>query len=60
AELAGKIKTATVVELNNGQMADDVELAVRCAVPVRRYNWMGGKVPSTQEIIDRTIKDLEG
>ena len=59
-ELSGKIKTATVVELNNGQMADDVELALRCAVPVRRYNWMGGQVPSTQEIIDRAIKDLEG
>ena len=60
AELAKKIKSATVVELNNGQMADDVELAVRCAVPVRRYNWMGGKVPSTEEIMDRMVKDLEG
>jgi len=59
-ELAHKVKTITVVELNNGQMADDVELATRCAVPVRRYNWMGGKVPSTQEIIDRVVKDLEG
>jgi 2-oxoglutarate ferredoxin oxidoreductase subunit alpha len=59
-ELGKKIKTSVVVELNNGQMADDVELAVRCAVPVHRYNWMGGKVPSTQEIIDRAIKDLKG
>ncbi|MDR1933972.1 MAG: 3-methyl-2-oxobutanoate dehydrogenase subunit VorB [Spirochaetales bacterium] len=59
-ELGKKIKSAVVVELNNGQMADDVELAMRCAVPVLRYNWMGGKVPSTQEIIDRAAKDLRG
>jgi pyruvate/2-oxoacid:ferredoxin oxidoreductase alpha subunit len=59
-ELGKKIKTAVVVELNNGQMADDVELATRCAVPVLRYNWVGGKVPSTQEIIGRAVKDLKG
>jgi pyruvate/2-oxoacid:ferredoxin oxidoreductase alpha subunit len=59
-ELGQKIKSTVVVELNNGQMADDVALAMQCAVPVRRYNWMGGKVPSTQEIIDRAEKDLRG
>jgi pyruvate/2-oxoacid:ferredoxin oxidoreductase alpha subunit len=59
-ELRKKIKTAIVVELNNGQMADDVELALRCAVPVLRYNWMGGEVPSAQDIIERAVKDLRG
>jgi pyruvate/2-oxoacid:ferredoxin oxidoreductase alpha subunit len=59
-ELGQKIKSTVVVELNNGQMADDVALAMQCAVPVHRYNWMGGKVPSTKEIIDRAEKDLRG
>jgi pyruvate/2-oxoacid:ferredoxin oxidoreductase alpha subunit len=59
-ELSKKVKTAAVVELNNGQMAADVETAMKSAVPVLRYNWMGGKVPSTQEIIGRAVKDLKG
>jgi 2-oxoisovalerate ferredoxin oxidoreductase alpha subunit len=59
-KLAQKVKSAVVVEMNDGQMAQDVELAMRCAVPVHRYNWMGGKVPSTREIIERAEKDLRG
>ena len=42
-----------VVELNTGQMAEDVERAVQCRVPVARLNWMGGQVPSAQELIER-------
>ena len=60
AELAEKTKAFAVVELNNGQMAADVELAVRCRIPVLRYNWMGGTVPSTDEVIERASKDFLG
>ena len=49
-----------VVELNNGQMACDVELAVKCSIPVLRYNWMGGKVPSTSDVSARAEKDIRG
>lgn len=58
AELSSRLKRVIVVELNNGQMAEDVELACRCRVPVLRYNWMGGIVPSTQEIVKRVKQDV--
>jgi pyruvate/2-oxoacid:ferredoxin oxidoreductase alpha subunit len=57
-ELGAQIKSAAVVELNDGQMSEDVELAMKCEVPVNRYLWMGGKVPSTQDIIDRAVQDF--
>jgi pyruvate/2-oxoacid:ferredoxin oxidoreductase alpha subunit len=59
-ELGKQIKKAIVVELNNGQMADDVELAFQCSIPTLRYNWMGGKVPSTAEIVVRSMTDFAG
>lgn len=59
-ELAKQVKSVVVVEMNNGQMARDVEHAVRCSIPVLRYNWMGGKVPSTQEVTERAQKDMRG
>ena len=59
AELAKRVSTLIAVELSNGQMAVDVELAVRCGLPVLRYNWMGGLVPSTGELVDRTVAELK-
>jgi len=40
-----------VVEMNNGQMLDDVRLAVNGRIPVDFYNRMGGVVPTTEEIV---------
>lgn len=57
-ELTNKVKKMIVVELSNGQMADDVDLAVNGKIPVLRYLWMGGVVPSTEELINRTLKDI--
>lgn len=57
AELAEQVKKIAVVELSNGQMAEDVELAVSCRREVLRYNWLGGLVPSTEEIVERIKKD---
>ena len=58
AELAKSTKKFIVAELNNGQMAKDVELAIQSRIPVLRYNWYGGTVPSIEEIIERTEKDV--
>ncbi len=52
-ELAGQVKKIVVAELSNGQLVRDVQLAVTGAVPVELYNWMGGRVPSTDEIVRR-------
>jgi len=57
--VASGVRSLAVVELNEGQMADDVELAVRCAVPVMRYNWMGGEVPTTTELFERAVEDMK-
>ncbi|RKX75838.1 MAG: 3-methyl-2-oxobutanoate dehydrogenase subunit beta [Spirochaetes bacterium] len=57
-ELGERVSKIIVVELSNGQMADDVELSVRSRIPVLRYNWMGGEVPSTGEIVKRVKNDI--
>ncbi len=59
-ELAEKKQKFIVAELNSGQMADDVLLAVRDSIPILRYNWYGGIVPSIEEIIERFEKDMAG
>ncbi len=59
-ELAKKCKGFIVAELNAGQMADEVELTINCKIPVLRYNWFGGTVPSIEEVIERTVADLGG
>lgn len=60
AEVATKVKEFLVVELSNGQMVDDVRLAVECRIPVHFYNRMGGMVPSTEEITAKVLTLLEG
>jgi pyruvate/2-oxoacid:ferredoxin oxidoreductase alpha subunit len=57
-KLAQTIKSALVVEMNNGQMLDDVRLAIQGKVPVEFYNRMGGVVPNTDEIVEQVKKQL--
>ena len=52
AELAAQTKGMLCVELNAGQMIEDVRLAVNGAVPVYHFGRMGGIVPTPQEVID--------
>ncbi len=59
AELADSVNDFMVVELSNGQMVDDVRLAVNGKKPVHFYNRMGGMVPSPEEIADQVVKILE-
>ncbi len=53
AELAvrDQVKAFSVIELSNGQMVDDVRLAVNGAKPVEFYGRMGGNVPSIKELV---------
>lgn len=48
--LAAKVKGMLVVELNAGQMIEDVKLAVEGKVPVHHFGRMGGIVPNPGEI----------
>ena len=51
--LAQNIKSMLVVEMNNGQMLEDVQLAVKGQSTVDFYNRMGGVVPNTDEIVQQ-------
>lgn len=53
SEFRKKMRDATFlcVEMSNGQMLDDVKLAIECVKPVHFYNRMGGNVPSVEEIV---------
>jgi hypothetical protein len=48
-----------VVELSNGQMIEDVRLAVNGERPVRFYSRVGGMVPTTEELLRQIIKVSE-
>jgi len=52
AKACGKTERFLVVELSNGQMADDVKLAVNGKRPVHLYTRMGGSVPGVKEIVE--------
>ncbi|MBN1284965.1 MAG: 3-methyl-2-oxobutanoate dehydrogenase subunit VorB [Anaerolineae bacterium] len=50
--LADEACAFLVVEMNAGQMVDDVRIATGCQVPVEFYGRMGGVVPMPEEIYD--------
>lgn len=52
AAAAANVKGILVVELNAGQMIQDVKLAVGNELPVKHFGRMGGIVPNPQEILD--------
>lgn len=52
-------KQMLVVEMNMGQMVDDVRLAVECAVPVGFFGRTGGVVPTPAEVLD-AIRGMTG
>ncbi len=60
AELSTQVSGIAVAELNDGMMADDVDLAVSGKCPVYRYNWFGGIVPGSDEIAARVKESLDG
>ncbi|MCU0404350.1 MAG: 3-methyl-2-oxobutanoate dehydrogenase subunit VorB [Chitinophagaceae bacterium] len=50
-ELAGSVKLMLSVELNTGQMVQDIKLAVNGKVPVHFYGRLGGMVPAPEEVL---------
>ena len=51
AAAAEKVKSFISVELNMGQMKEDVELAIRCKRPVHLCSRVGGMIHSPEEIL---------
>ncbi|MDD4923154.1 MAG: 3-methyl-2-oxobutanoate dehydrogenase subunit VorB [Bacteroidales bacterium] len=58
AKYAEKVKSMLTVELNAGQMVEDVRLSVNGKVPVLHYGRMGGIVPAPEEIVDALKKQI--
>ncbi|HRU92442.1 MAG TPA: 3-methyl-2-oxobutanoate dehydrogenase subunit VorB [Candidatus Marinimicrobia bacterium] len=56
SQLAEQAKFFLVVEMSNGQLVDDVRLAVNGLKPVYLYSRLGGNVPSEKEINDELLK----
>lgn len=57
-ERAKQLKGILVVELNTGQMIEDVELAVRCSLPVEHFGRQGGIVPDPDEVVNALKEKL--
>jgi 2-oxoisovalerate ferredoxin oxidoreductase alpha subunit len=54
-EAAAKVQKVLVVELSNGQMVEDVRLALNGKVPVEFYGRVGGNVPSVAELRQQVL-----
>lgn len=57
-QTAKHVKGILCVELNAGQMIEDVRLAVSDSVPVRHFGRLGGIVPNPQEVLNALESDL--
>ena len=57
---ADKVKGVVCVELNMGQMKQDVELAVRCKKPVSLCRRVGGMIPTPDEVLASIQTMAEG
>ena len=52
-ELAHQVKFVFVVELSEGQMLEDVKLAIGKEIPVYFYGRLGGGIPSPLEVLEK-------
>jgi len=51
-----KVKGILTVELNAGQMVEDVRLAVECKIPVNHFGRSGGIIPTPDEVLEELRK----
>lgn len=56
ARLKNQVKGIMTVELNTGQMIEDVKLAVDCRVPVRLCRRQGGQLPGETDILKYMVE----
>ena len=57
---AKQVEAMLVVEMNSGQMLDDVLLAVKDNIPVEFYGRMGGMIPFPDEILGEIKRLVKG
>jgi len=59
-ELRKQLSGVLVVELNAGQMVEDVRLAIEGKVPVEFFGRMGGIIPSPEDILEKITAIMDG
>jgi len=59
-ELSEKMKGILVLEMNSGQMVEDVRLAVEGRTKVKHYGRMGGIIPSPEEVLEVLEREIIG
>lgn len=57
-ELSEKVDTVMTLEMNSGQMVEDVRLAVESGVNTPFYGEMGGVVPTPDRIVEEVKKHV--
>jgi len=55
-----RVKGMLVVEMNSGQMIEDVKLATEGKIPVEHFGRMGGIIPSPIEVVEALKKQIIG
>ncbi len=60
AAAADKVKSFISVELNMGQMIEDIRLATQCKKPVSLCSRCGGMIPSPDEVLEAIRKAQKG
>ena len=60
SRLASQMKGVLTVEMNAGQMVEDVRLAVNGKTPVKFYGRFGGMIPSPEEILEALEQKIVG
>ena len=53
----GHVKSFVSVEMNNGQMINDIKLATDCSKPVSLVNRMGGNLITVDDVV-RHVRQL--
>lgn len=56
ARMRNSLAAALVVEMNSGQMLEDVRLGLEGAAPVHFHGRMGGIIPTPEEVLERILK----
>ena len=59
-QAADQVKAFVSVELNMGQMIEDIRLATECTRPVALCNRCGGMIPSPDQVLDSIRRAEKG
>jgi 2-oxoglutarate ferredoxin oxidoreductase subunit alpha len=59
AKAAARVKSFLTVELNMGQMNEDVKLAINCSKKVAMCNRVGGMIPGADEVLAAIRKEAQ-